>query len=63
MTPVGASDAFGGDEKGMLGFWGETHERNRLLGWEENIKIDLEELRWDNRGVNIHVTYTAGNFP
>ena len=40
---------------------GEKHER--LLGWEDNIKTDLEELGWDNMEVNLHVAYTAGNFP
>jgi len=60
---VGASDAYGEDEKSMLDSGGEKHERNRLLGWEDNIKIDLEELGWGNMEVNLHVPYTAGNFP
>jgi len=32
-------------------------ERNRLFGWKNNIKIDLEELKWDNVEVNLHVPY------
>jgi hypothetical protein len=27
------------------------------------LKIDLEEIGWDNMEVNFHVPYTAGNFP
>ena len=36
-------------------------KETRLLGWEDNIKIDLEELGWGNMEVNLHVSYTAGN--
>jgi len=42
---------------------GKKHERNRLRGWEDNIKVDLEEQGWGNMEVNLHVPYTAGNFP
>jgi hypothetical protein len=52
-----------GETKRACWVLGKKHGRNRLLGWQNNIKIDLKELGWDNMKVNLHVPYTAGNFP
>ena len=45
----GACSAYGGEERRLQGFGGETEGKERPLGrprrrWEDNIKMDLQEV-------------------
>ena len=44
----GACSAYGGEERRIQGFGGETKGMRRLgkprRGWEDNIKVDLQEV-------------------
>ena len=53
----GACSRYGGEKRCKQGFGGEP-EANRALGrlrrrWEDNIKMDLQEVEWGSRtGMN-----------
>jgi hypothetical protein len=60
----GACSTYGSDEKCMQGFVGKP-EKWRPLGrlkyrWEDNIKLDFQEVGWENMNRMIYFSVQTG---